>query len=307
MYNPRAANTTGALMRQLRRWAGLRMPAAGRSAAPGRKKGVVENGQRAWRIKRLSQQALLWLLLPAAIFSLGWLAFTLLHRSDIFRMSEVTVQGNQVTTQQQILKTTGLQRGVNLLTLDISAIEALVLKEPWVDRVWVKRQWPSTVEIIIREYKPFALINLERNGARQLYYMNDRGVVFAPSEIERDLDYPVVNGTGLADDLQEKRFRENTLGAMALDFLKLTARGNQILPTQAVSEINADPESGLIVFLVDHPFPIHMGKDKIRLRFNRLIQILAKLYRDDTIKGVTAIRMDYADDKILVTRGDEGV
>lgn len=292
-------------MRQLRRLLGMRMPAAGRSSYDVKKRGVIDGQQRSWRMKRLSQSVLLCLLLLVVIFSLGSLVYTLLLRSDIFRMTAVSVKGNQVITQQQILKTAGLHRGVNLLTLDISSVKISVRGEQWVEQVWVKRYWPSTVEIIIREYKPFALINLERDGTRQLYYMNSKGVVFAPSTAERDLDYPVVNGSGLADDLQGKRFQENSLGAMALDFLKLTARGNQILPTQAISEINVDTESGLIVYLVDHPFPIYIGRDKIRLRFKRLVKILAKLYRDDKIKDIAEIRIDYADNKILVARVDE--
>lgn len=304
MYNPRAINTTSSLMRRLRRLVGMRKPAAGRLGAVGRKKDAVKK-QRSWRIKKLSQKALLCLMLPTVIFCLAWLVFTLLLHSDIFRMTAVSVQGNQVTTQQQILNIAGLHRGVNLLTLDSSKIEAKVLEEQWVDQVWVKKLWPSTVEVIIKEYKPFALINLEQNGTRRLYYMNNNGVVFAPSSVERDLDYPVVSGPGLSSDLQGKRFREHSLGAMALDFLQLTAGGNQILPTQAVSEINVDPGRGLIVYLVDHPFPIYMGKDTIRIRFNRLVKVLAKLYREDTIKGVTEIRMDYADNKILVARADE--
>jgi len=306
MHNPQAAKTTGSLRRLLHRLAGMHLRAVGSPyRAGGRKKRAVDREQRSWRIKKLSQKTMVFLLLPVVIFSMGWLAYVMLLHSDIFRMTSVSVQGNQVTTQAQILKAAGLHRGVNLLSLDVSGIEAAVRQEQWVEQAWLKRDWPSTVEIIIREYKPFALINLERDGIRQLYYMNSNGVVFAPSTAERDLDYPVVNGAGLAEDLQGSRFHENSLGAMALDFLKLTARGNQILPTQAVSEINADSENGLVVYLVDHPFPIYMGKDKVRLRFERLVRILAKLYREDRIKEVGEIRMDYAEDKILVARVDE--
>ena len=305
MYNPQFARSTGSFMRQLRRLVGMRISVADRRGYNGKNKGVVEIQQRSWQMKRVSQNGLLFLLLLIVVVSLGWLGYTMLLRSDIFRMTDVSVQGNQVTTQQQILKTAGLHRGVNLLTLDISGIEASVREELWIEQVRVKRYWPSTVEIVIGEYKPFALINLERDGTRQLYYMNNKGVVFAPSTAEKDLDYPVVNGSGLEEDLQGKRFQEGSLGALALEFLKLTAKGNQILPTQAVSEINVDPEDGLIVYLVDHPFPIYMGRGDIRLRFSRLVKILAKLYRDNKIKGVAEIRIDYADNKILVARVDE--
>lgn len=281
------------------------MPAKAKHRNGWKKKDPVNSRQRTWRMKRMSQKALLWLLLPVIMAGLVGLGYNMLLSSDIFTITAVSVKGNQVTNQQQILKAAGLNLGGSLLTLDVPRIEALIMQEQWIDQVWIKRHWPSTVEVKIQEYKPFALINLERDGSRQLYYMNNKGVVFAPSTAARDLDYPVVNGSFLADDLHGKRFQEDSLGAMALDFLKLTARGNQILPTQAVSEINVDPEGGLIVYLVDHPFPIYMGKEKIKIRFSRLVRVLAKLYRDDKIKGVAEIRMDYADNKILVARIDE--
>ena len=305
MYNSQTAQTTGSLKRQLRRFIGICVPGAGKYISSGKKKATVEH-QHTWQAKKVSLKVMLWLLIMALICCLAWMFYTMLLRSDIFRMTSVSVQGSQVTTKQQIMKKGGLHRGVNLLTLDGSHVKALILEEPWVDQVWVNRHWPSTVEIIIREYKPFALINLERDGIQQLYYMNNKGIVFAPASAEKDLDYPVMNGAGLADDLLGKRFQESSLGALALEFLKLTDRGNQILPTQAVSEINVDPENGLIVYLVDHPFPIYMGKDEVRLRFGRLIRVLAKLYKDDKVKGVAEIRMDYGDNKILVAR-NEGI
>jgi len=301
MYNPQPANTVGPLKRKSRLFSWIRVSSAGRHISGGKKRAAVEH-QYSWQMKKVSQKIMLWLVLMVFIFCLAWLFYTMLLRSDIFRMTSVSVLGNKVTTQQQILGKAGLHRGRNLLTLDVSQIKSLILEEQWVETVKVNRHWPSTVEIVIHEYKPFALINLERDGAQHLYYINNKGVIFAPSSAEKDLDYPVVNGSGLADDLQGKRFQEDSLGSMALYFLKLTAKGNQILPIQAVSEINVDPELGLIVYLVDHPFPIYMGKDDIRLRFGRLVRVLAKLYKDDEVKGVAEIRMDYGDNKILVAR-----
>jgi cell division protein FtsQ len=301
MYNPQPANTVGSLKRKSRLFSRIRVPSAGKYMSGGKKKATVEH-QYSWQMKKVSQKVMLWLLLMGFVFCLAWLFYTMLLRSDIFRMTSVSVQGNKVTTQQQILAKAGLHGGRNLLTLDVSQIKSLILQEQWIEEVSVNRHWPSTVEIVIREYKPFALINLERDGTQQLYYINNKGIIFAPSSAEKDLDYPVVNGSGLADDLLGKRFQKDSLGSMALDFLKLTARGNQILPIQAVSEINVDPELGLIVYLVDHPFPIYMGKDDIRLRFGRLVRVLAKLYKDDEVKGVAEIRMDYGDNKILVAR-----
>lgn len=305
MINPQPANSQGSFRRRVGKFAKTWTPGNVKNGKAGRKKDPVNSRQRTMRMKRISQRAMLLLLLPFVAVCSGGLVYAMLLQSDIFRITNLSVLGNQVTSQEQILKAAGLRRGINLLTLDTQETEALIAKEQWVDMAWVKRHWPSTVEVIVQEYKPFALINLERDGNRQLYYMDKKGVVFAPSTAKRDLDYPVINGSLHADSLQGKKIAEGTSSDLALDFLKLTAKGNQILPTQAVSEINIDEEGSLVVFLVDHPFPIYMGNEKIKLRFNRLLKVLAKLYEDEEIKGVAEIRMDYDDDKILVARVDE--
>lgn len=305
MFNPQTANTSGSTRRNPSRFATTWMPSKIKHGNGWREKDPVNAGQRTLRMRKVSQRAMLLLLLAVVIAGISGLGYIVLLRSDIFKITEISVMGNQVTTQQQVLQAAGLRKGSNLLTLDVQGIEALIRQEQWVDQVWIKRYWPSTVEITVQEYKPFALINLERDGKRQLYYMDKKGIVFAPSTAEKDIDYPVVNGSRLAEHIQGKKFKEDSPGAMALEFLKLTAKGNQILPTQAVSEINVDKNGGLVVFLVDHPFPIYMGKEKIKVRFYRLIKVLAKLYDDKKIRGVAEIRMDYADNKILVSRVDD--
>lgn len=305
MKDPRSIYSSGSKGSAVNRFTGTWMPSTMKQGKSGRKKSATENPQRSLQIKRVSQKAVLWMLIPVMALSLAWLGYIMLLRSDIFRMTVVSVQGNQVLSQEQILNRAGIRPGINLLSMDVGKVAATIRQENWVEKAWIKRHWPSTLEIIIHEYRPFALMNMEREGVKQLYYVNRNGVVFAPSSAKRDLDYPVINGSFSADKLIGKKLPEDSLGSMALEFLRLTDKGNQILPTQAISEINVDQAEGLVVYLVDYPFPIFMGKEKIKLRFSRLVKVLAKLYKEDKIKGVAEIRMDYAENKILVSRTGE--
>ena len=154
--------------------------------------------------------------------------------------------------------------------------------------------------IRVRERQPLALVNLERQGRRQLYYLDSKGEVFAPTTPSRDLDFPVLTGQVVTTQDGTMRIVEDSLAGLALDFLHLVAQGNQVLPSQGVSEVHVNPEKGLVVYLIDHPFPIYMGKEKVRTRFNLLVRVLAQLYQQDKVNGVAEIRMDYAEDKILV-------
>ena len=261
---------------------------------------VVASQQRTWKLKKLSRGVTCLLFVAVTGGALLVLVLALLARSDIFTVSALAVQGNRMASEQQILDKGGLQRGVNLLFLDCEQVEGLILGHPWVEQATVKRQWPSTVLVQVRERQPLALVNLERQGRRQLYYVDSKGEVFAPATPSRDLDFPVLTGQIATTEEGIMRIGEDSLAALALDFLNLAAKGNQVLPSQGISEVHVSPEKGIIVYLIDHPFPIYMGKEKVRTRFNLLVRVLAQLYQKDKVQEIAEIRMDYAEDKILV-------
>jgi hypothetical protein len=220
--------------------------------------------------------------------------------SDIFRLTEVSIIGNRRISDQKIIELTGLIQGTNLLGFDVQTAEIQAQALNWVDQVDVKISWPARVVVRVREYQPLAMVNVGGNGERQLYYIDRSGVVFAPVTPGEDIDFPVITGelAGLGDN--GKQVVKEALPAEALSFLRLAARGNAILPVQAVSEVHVDPIVGLIVYLVDRPFPIYLGEDRIRIKYYRLVKILERLYRKKKIDEIKEIRMDYTENKVLV-------
>ncbi|MCW5211088.1 cell division protein FtsQ/DivIB, partial [Desulfobulbus sp. N3] len=166
---------------------------------------------------------------------------------------------------------------------------------PWVDQVEVERVWPDTLTIRVHEYRPLAMINIE--GKQQgLYYLDHHGIVFAPVESLQDIDYPVITGFAPPDGSGEVPGLDLAEGAMAedvCDFLHVAARGNPILPLQSISEIHINREKGIIVYLVEHPFPIYVGYGNIEKRYYQLVKLLERFYRKKRIEGIEEIRMDY--------------
>lgn len=262
--------------------------------------GAVASQQRTWKLKKMGRSAVCLLLVAMAGGAVCWLVSALVLRTDIFAVTALAVQGNRMASEQQILDKGGLRPGMSMMGLDCEEAASRILAHPWVEEATVRRQWPATVLVEVRERQPLALVNLEREGRRQLYYLDRKGEVFAPTTPSRDLDFPVVTGKVATTEGRTLMVADDSLAKLALDFLSLAAEGNQILPSQGVSEIHLSPEKGLVVYLVDHPFPIYMGKEKVRTRFNLLVRVLAQLYRQDKVKEVAEIRMDYAEDKILV-------
>lgn len=265
-----------------------------------KKTNTVTKYQRPWKLKRLLRSANLYLAGIVFAACIGWISFEMLAKSDIFQVSSVNVHGNRMVTEHQVLEKAALKRGGNLLNFDIMQAENNIRSLPWVDEVKIRRHWPSTVEIAVREHKPLALINITDAGKTQLYYFDINGHVFAPVQGATDLDFPVLTGRSFSEDLHEMHIQAESLTGKALHFLKLAAQGNQILPLQAVSEVQVSRDEGLIVYLVDYPFPIYLGQEKIHERFYLLVRVLAQLYDKDKVREVKEIRMDYAEDKIMV-------
>jgi len=301
-YNSRKINLPGFASQILATGAGvlMRVLKSGDKRNKSRKPYAVSSCQNIWQLKRLSQSLMVCFAVAAVIACTGWFSFLLLKNSDIFLVTSVDVQGNRIVSKQQVLASAELNRGINLLEMDIEQVESGIRSHAWIESVMVKRRWPSSVEIVVREHKPLALFNFEENGRSKLYYIDAGGCVFAPLTVVKDLDFPVLTGKLLAENLHEMQVRKGSPADQGLQVMKLAAKGNQTLPLQAISEVHVNKDKGVILYLVDHPFPIYMGKEKIRNRFNLLVRVLAQLYRQDKVKEVAEIRMDYAEDRIMV-------
>ncbi len=272
----------------------------GRSPLQAAVHGLQRKNRQKAALTRGGLLALLGLLLFA-----GWAGVSLLHQADIFRLLSVSVVGNRVVADSEVLSWANVEQGMSLLDIDTTAMEKIVASHPWIARAKVVRRWPSGLEISVDEQRPVALVNVVTGDTSQLMYASGDRVLFALVEQGQDLDFPVLTGSleeaGLAGD----HFLEDSLAAQAFELLRQAARGGDyFLPSQAISEIYLDPKEGLILYLVDKSFPIYFGVGRIHTKYQRLIRVLEDLYRSRQIDDTREIRMDYTRNKVLVARAD---
>ena len=285
----------------------FRSAVAGILQRPGRSRGVtpqavVIDHQQKSRFRKLSRTGTLFLLLAVTLSAGGWFCYQALERSDIFRLTTVSIQGNRMTRQAQILDLGSIEQGVNLLSFDVGLAEEHISRHSWIDRVEIERSWPSTLTVRVSEYRPLAMINIEKKEGQSLYYVDHHGKVFVQVKDSQDLDFPVITGVQSTGELTGTMIGDKGLAAQAFQFLRLAARGNPIVPLQTISEVNVSPGKGLVVYLVDQPFPIYMGYDNISTRYYQLVKLLERLYRKKKIQEIKEIRMDYQEGRILVAK-----
>ncbi len=269
---------------------------------PSRSQKVVIGPQRGWKFKKWIRAGCGLALVGCFLLGVGLGGGYLLKQSDIFRLTEVKVYGNAVISAQQVQEIAGLEQGTNLLKYDPAVIERRLVAHPWVDSANIRKYWPSTVELTIKEHRPLALINLAGETGNSLYYVDKAGNVFSAVNETEDVDFPVITGPFIVGEFENSRFSNDSLTYKAFRLLKLAEKGHPTLPIHAISELNIDPQQGLVLYLVDWPFPIYFGQDGFRKKYFRLIKILEHLYGKEQVENIKEIRMDYSDNKVLVAK-----
>jgi len=270
----------------------------------GKPRVVVVDQHAKGRLRKFSGTGTAVLLLAALLFAGTWLSYKALDRSDIFRLTMVSVQGNRMTSQAQILDLAGIEQGRGLLSFDVARAEERIGRHPWIDQVTIQRIWPSTLTIQVSEHQPLAMLNIEHEKDGNLYYVDRKCKVFARVENVYDLDFPVITGVELQGEVIGRTLAGKGLIGDAFQFLRLAARGNPIVPLQTISEVHLSRDQGLIVYLVDRPFPIYMGHGSIRTGYYQLVKLLERLYRKKKIPEIKEIRMGYQQGRILVAKVD---
>lgn len=254
----------------------------------------------------LVRKAILFLMLILLVTLAARWGFRTLERSGVFSVRRVTVQGNRMSSEAQIRTLADIKQGVQLFDVTVEEVAERIRQHPWIDQVEVERVWPDTLTVRVTEHRPLAMINIE--GEEQgLYYLDYQGTVFVPVDPLQDIDYPVVTGISPPDGKNAGagfQLGGDARTAEIRDFLDVAARGNPILPLQSISEIHLGREKGIIVYLVEHPFPIYIGYGNVEKRYYQLVKLLERFYRRKTIEGIKEIRMDYHDGRILVARSE---
>jgi len=74
-----------------------------------------------------------------------------------FAVEDVRVSGNQHTSEIDILQLLGLDGSTSLLGLDIAEARKALSELPWVESAEVRKVYPSTVEVMLRERQAYAI------------------------------------------------------------------------------------------------------------------------------------------------------
>jgi cell division protein FtsQ len=107
-----------------------------------------------------------------------------------FAIEDVRVSGNQHTSEIDVLQLLGLDGATSLLGLDIDQARKSLADLPWIESVEVRKVYPNTVEIQLRERQAYAIW---QHGS-DLSIIERSGSVIAPLRDNKFASLPLFVG-----------------------------------------------------------------------------------------------------------------
>lgn len=89
-------------------------------------------------------------------------------RTDLFLIEEVRFTGAEHLTANEADALVSVPDGTTLLNVDTDSIEASLMRDSWVQSVDVKRDFPSTLEIVVHEREVAAVVEIPMGQAQTI-------------------------------------------------------------------------------------------------------------------------------------------
>jgi cell division protein FtsQ len=126
--------------------------------------------------RRLVSRLVAWRAVIAAVLVVGALGFLawVVFFSSLLAAETVKVEGAKTVSAHEVAAAAAVPVGTPLVRVDLAKIRASVAKLPAVSSVAVRRSWPHTISIAIKERQPVA--SVQRAG--DWWDVDAHGVVF---------------------------------------------------------------------------------------------------------------------------------
>lgn len=170
-----------------------------KTAAPKNKKALNKGKAKTTKKRKSKKEHLLakaflkWTILIALLI----VAIIYFMMSPLFNISEITIEGENQLSSQEILDVSGLQLGENIYNFSKIKTMESIKENPYISTVEIKRKLPSTVKVIITERTPSFLTEV----GNAYMYIDNQGYIL---EVSNDkLELPIL--TSLSTELNNAK------------------------------------------------------------------------------------------------------
>jgi len=237
------------------------------------------------------------------VMSTGFvLIYDFITQCDYFKAKSLTITGNHMFSDKQIISETDLKKGVNIFSVNLSLIQKRLLAHPWIEEADISRELPSGIKIRIKEHKAVAIVDFGRR-----FLINNKGKIFKEVSVKDPDGLPVINGLRYSDISIAPKLRSRGSGEsnMALymkersnpfdsvmDVLRLGQRAESVLPNKLISKIMVDREIGITIYAFNKIKEIKLGYENYADKYDLLKKALLYIKNIDNFQDPVSIDLN---------------
>ncbi len=237
------------------------------------------------------------LLLLGAMSLVLIFGYDVLTQCDYFKSRRIVVEGTHRLKRAEVLRQAGVQKGVNILAVNLPLVRKRLLAHPWVAEAQARRELPDTLVLRIREQQPLAVVDLGRP-----FLINRDGQIFKALGKKDPHDLPRITGLGFGDFSVEGLPTTRPFQAV-MTVLRLGSAPGSVLPNTDIRRIAVDRDCGLTLLVNDGRREIRLGFKNYRRKYRRLATILGFLEKNAAVSDFSWVDIQNINRVVVSPRG----
>lgn len=199
--------------------------------------------------------------------------------SSLFNTNKVEVKGNKNVEKDEILKDLDIRKDKNIFMYNIENMEKLVLENPYIEEVQVKRKLPDKLQILIKEKEIYAIIKDKDNYC---YIDKEGNCIEKIKEISNEESSLIVDIDYIIDENNNIEFKDEETKEGLLYLLECLRENNL---DKKIVKVNYEKDDIINMYTKDG-IKIILGNDKdLDYNISRMGYIISDLQDDVKRKG----------------------
>ncbi|WP_052356477.1 cell division protein FtsQ/DivIB [[Clostridium] dakarense] len=199
--------------------------------------------------------------------------------SSLFNTNKVEVEGNKKVKKNEILKNLDIRKDKNIFMYDTNKMEKIVLENPYIEEVQVKRKLPDKLQVLIKEKEIFAII---KDNDDYCYIDKDGNYIEKIKEISDKESSPIVDIDYIIDENKNIEFKNDETKERLLYLLECMKENNLY---KKIVKVNYEKDDIINMYTKDD-IKIILGNDKdLDYNISRMGYIISDLQDDIKRKG----------------------
>jgi cell division protein FtsQ len=200
----------------------------------------------------------------------AWGARRYVKTTPRFAVTEIVVTGAHRRTADDVIATSGMQKGANVFTIDLERARHKLVQDPWIFDATLARRLPGTIYVKVVERQAAAIVALG-----DTYLATREGEIFKRLEVGDPTDFPIITGLSvqmLADD------REGCARIVRRSLDLATEYERTSLASRApLQEIHVADDGSTTLVVGKSAVLVRMGEPPFRRKLDQAARVFAEL------------------------------